>query len=322
VINNSGYIRESTRRRVEQAIEELEYVPNALASSLRFNKTNMIALVVTDITNPFWTTITRGVEDACSECGMNVILCNTDERPDKEENYINVLLQKQTDGFLLAPVGGRSDIVRKIQKRGVPIVVIDRQIPSAHVDVVRSDSEDGAYRLTRYLLELGHRRIAILSVSSHISTGRQRVDGYRRAFVEQGAAVDPALILHGEYKGQSGYQMTVDLMQHVRPLPTAIFAGNNFIAVGVLNALHDLGFRVPDDVSVVAFDDLPYATEPFVTVAAQSPYELGLTAANLLIDIIAKREPAGTRDIVLPVELITRRSCRALLPEPILPDDT
>jgi LacI family transcriptional regulator len=313
VVNNAGYISSETRTRVEQAIAELHYVPNSLSRSLRFKKTNTIAFIVSDITNPFWTTVTRGIEDASSEHGLNVILCNTDENPGKQDNYVNVLLQKQTDGFLLVPARENPGIVRKIQKQQVPLVVIDREVKDVEVDIVRSDDIGGAYEMTKYLIELGHRRIAMLSGSQLISTGRHRVSGYRRAMQDAGITVDNSLIYFGEFKQEWGYEIAMHLVNHVSPLPTALIGGNNFIALGVLRALHSLGVRVPDDISVTGFDDLPnyLPTEPWLTVAAQKPYELGLQAARLLIALISGTEPAGSRDIMLPVDLIIRQSCRA-----------
>ena len=172
VVNNSGYVSDETRERVEAAIAELQYVPNSLARSLRFKQTKTIALVLTDITNPFWTTVARGVEDVASQQGFNVILCNTDESETKQAEYLNVLLQKQVDGVLLVPARSSPEPVELIQKQGTAVVVLDRQVPSARVDVVRSDSETGSYRLVQLLLKLGHRRIAILSGPRDVSTAR------------------------------------------------------------------------------------------------------------------------------------------------------
>jgi LacI family transcriptional regulator len=149
VINNSDYVGQETRQRVEAAIADLGYVPNTLARSLRFKKTNTLALVLPDITNPFWTTVARGVEDAASDRGFNVILCNTDESEAEQTKYLTVLLQKQIDGVLLAPARSAAEPVELIQKQGVPVVVIDRRVPHSQVDLVRGDSERGAYRLTR-----------------------------------------------------------------------------------------------------------------------------------------------------------------------------
>jgi LacI family transcriptional regulator len=145
VINKSGYVSDETRQRVEQAIEELQYVPNTLAQSLRFDRTNIFALIVTDITNPFWTTLARGAEDAASEENLNLIVCNTDENPAKQSNYIELLLQRRIDGFLLAPAENTAESIAPLLKRQVPLVVLDRRIPGVQVDVVRGDSERGAY---------------------------------------------------------------------------------------------------------------------------------------------------------------------------------
>jgi LacI family transcriptional regulator len=314
VLNNTGYISEDTRARVEAAIRELHYIPNTLSRSLRFKKTNTIALFVSDITNPFWTTITRGVEDAGSEEGYSVILCNTDENQHKLESYVNLLLQRQADGFLIVPISSDPRVVQSIQKRDIPVVVLDRPLPDVEVDVVRSDSEGGAYELVKYLIGLGHRRIVMFSGPLEIATSSQRFAGYQRALVEHGMSPDPNLLMLGEFKQESGYRMAQHMLASVVPRPTAVFAGNNLIAVGILRALYEAGLRVPDDISVVTFDDLPLVPQPFLTLAAQAPYELGRRAAKLLIAQIMGREAPGNRQIVLPVELVVRQSCMRITP--------
>jgi LacI family transcriptional regulator len=312
VINNAGYVGEETRIRVEQAIAELQYIPNTLSQSLRFKKTNIIALIVSDITNPFWTTVTRGVEDATSEHGLSVILCNTDEKQDKLENYVNLLLQRQTDGFLLVPIDSDPGVIERIKSRDVPVVVLDRSMPNVEVDVVRSDSEGGSYELVNYLISQGHRRIAILSGPEAIATSRQRVIGYEHALQANGLPIDENLMPYGEFKQEAGYNMVRQVMQTAEP-PTAIYAGNNLIAVGVLKALHELGLRVPEDISVVTFDDLPFFVppHPFLTLAAQSPYELGRQAAQKLIARLTGKGSNHYQETVLPVEIIIRQSTRS-----------
>ena len=163
VLNRSGYISAETRARVEHAIAELGYVPNSLARSLRFKQTKTLALILTDITNPFFTTIARGVEDVASANGFNVIFCNTDESPVVEARQLNTLAQKQTDGVLLVPARSSAGPVEFLQRQDVPVVVLDRRVPGGGVDVVRGDSEQGACDLIRLLLSLGHRRIAVLA---------------------------------------------------------------------------------------------------------------------------------------------------------------
>ena len=313
VINNKGYVSEGTRQRVEEAIAELNYVPNALAQGLRFNRTNVIALVLSDVTNPFWTTVARGTEDAASEENYSVILCNTDEDIAKHDRYAQLLLRRQVDGILLVPVSNTADTIRFIQQQGVSLVILDRQMPGVSVDIVRADSEGGAYELTRYLTELGHRRIAILSGPEIVSTSTQRVAGYQRALHDTHLEVDPELISYGRFYQDSGYERTMSLLALSRP-PTAIFAGNNFIAIGVMKALYEAGLRIPEDMSVVGFDDLPpgLLVRPFLTVADQPAYEMGYRATKLLLERIASSDKPSYREIVLPTQLVIRQSCRAI----------
>jgi LacI family transcriptional regulator len=311
VINDSGYVSAETRARVEAAIQELGYVPNRVARSLRLKRTHTLAMLVTDITNPFWTTVVRGAEDAANEAGFTVILCNTDESASKQDAYLQVLLQRRVDGILFAPVQSEPDPVERVQKQNVPIVVLDRRVPGAEVDVVRGDSEGGAYRLVRYLLELGHRRIAALSGPKTVSTSVERVIGYRRALREAGLDADAEWVRYGQFTQRSGYEATTEALS-AHPRPTAIFATNNFIAVGALRALRAAGLRVPEDVSLVSFDDLASVVliDPFLTVADQPAYQMGQQAAELLIARLSDPAVDGVQEIVLPTRIIVRRSCR------------
>lgn len=306
VINNSGYISQETRERVELAIAELGYVPNALARSLRFKQTKTIALVLTDITNPFFTTVARGVEDTASEQGFSVMFCNTDESQDEEAEYLNVLVQKQVDGVLLVPAVSSSESVTFLRERGVPFVVLDRRIPEVPVDTVRCDSELGAYQLTQHLLDLGHRRIAVLSGPAAVTTAADRVKGYCGALEAAGGT---PLVVYGTFTQEGGYRMAQQVLS-AAPRPTALFAANNFIAIGALRALREAGLRVPEDVSVVAFDDLPAAIviNPFFTVASQPAYEMGQRATALLLDRLNGKETFQAQEIILPTQLIVRES--------------
>jgi LacI family transcriptional regulator len=313
VINDSGYVSERTRQRVEKAIAELNYVPNALSQGLRFNKTNVIALVLSDVTNPFWTTVARGTEDASNEENYSVILCNTDEDVAKQDKYVQLLLRRQVDGFLLVPVSDTVDPIHSIQQQGVPLVTLDRQLSGVSVDIVRADSQGGAYELTRYLAELGHRRIAILSGPETISTSVQRVAGYKRALKDAHLKVDSELISYGRFYQDSGYERTMKLLALARR-PTAVFAGNNFIAIGVMKALYESGLRIPEDMSVVGFDDLPTGLleRPFLTVAVQPAYQMGYQATKLLLERIANAGKLSYQEIVLPTQLVIRQSCRSI----------
>ena len=308
VINNSGYITDETRARVQKAIEKLGYVPNSLARSLRSRKTRMLALLLTDITNPFWTTVARGVEDAASDAGFSVILCNTDESETEQERYIRIILEKQVDGVLLVPVRNPADPVRAIKAQQVPVVVLDRRVPGdLETDVVRCDSEGGAYNLVNLLISMGHQRIAALVGPHDVSTAEDRVAGYRRALKD--ARLDWEQVLYGEYSLESGYQLACEsLRSAVRP--TAYFAGNNFLAIGALRALREAGVKVPEQAALVGFDDLPEALviDPFLTVIAQPAYDMGHKATELLLARLSGQTPETCQEIILPVKLIVRRS--------------
>ncbi len=306
VVNDSGPVSPALRSRVEQALAETGYVPNIVARNLRARRTDTIALLIPDMTNPFFTLLAQGVETAAREAGISLLLANSDEREDEERRLVPMLLQRQVDGLLIIPAGGCAEIARRCREQGVPLVVVDRRPEVSDVDVVRADSEAGALELGRLLLGLGHRRMAVLTGPSSVPTATDRVSGFGQAFDE--ADLPTPDVTYGAYTIDSGHEMALAVMRR-EPRPTAIFAANNFIAIGVLHALGELGLRVPQDVAVVGFDDLPQAmvTFPFLTVAAQPAVEMGRRAVALLIARLA--DPDGERqEIVLPTELVVRRS--------------
>lgn len=309
VVNNTGYISDKTRTRVNVAIQQLGYVPNTLARSLRSRQTNILALVLTDITNPFWTTVARGVEDAASDAGFNLILCNTDESGTEEDKYLRLLLEKHVDGMLYVPARGSVEPVHVIQKQNVPVVVLDRRLPSLVADVVRCDSEGGAYQLVQLLLSLGHRRISALSGPRGISTADDRVTGYLRAMHEAGISENNMHVLYDQYTVVGGYEMAKSILAQT-PHPSAIFAANNFIAIGAFKALQDVGLRIPEDIALVGFDDFPVMLmiDPFFTVAAQRPYEMGHKATELLLARLTHQAPDAYQEIILPVDILIRKS--------------
>jgi LacI family transcriptional regulator len=309
VINNSDYVSEATRARVEAAIDELKYVPNMLGPSLRFRQTMTLALVLTDITNPFWTTLARGAEDVAQANGYNTILCNTDESEAKQDQYLNMLLRRRIDGLMLVPAQSDPEPVKMIQKQNIPVVILDRQIPDLEVDIVRADSERGAYQLTEHLLSLGHRHIAMLSGPSTVSTANDRVSGYRRALISAGLPDEAAAVYWGAFTIDSGREMARKALS-TNSLITAFFASNNFIAIGAIQALRELGMSVPDDIALVTVDDIPpaFALEPFLTVANQPALEMGQRATQLLLDRVTGELDAECQHIVLPTQMIVRAS--------------
>ncbi len=309
VINNSGYASEDIRQRVLAAVKEMGYVPNRLAGSLRSKRSKVLALVMTDITNPFFTVAARGVEDVASRAGYTVIFCNTDEDKQKEQNYIQVLMQNQVDGVVLVPSGSDSESVETLQQNGVQVVVVDRHVSSQKVDQVRCDSLNGAYELTKLLISLGHTHIALLNGPQNVSTAADRFTGFNRALADAGLDTASQSVIFGAFTRASGAEMARQVLE-MTPRPSALFAGNNFIALGVLRALEDARLRVPEDMAVVTFDDLPESLviSPFLTVAAQPVYEMAARATELLIERLAATQVYDFQDIVFPTTLIVRKS--------------
>lgn len=316
VLNDAPNVTAATRERVNRAIVELGYVPNVVARSLRSRRTRSLALILPDITNPFWPTVARGVEDAAQQEGYSVLLCNSDENAVKQARYLEVVASQQVDGVIIAPCDSDASRLAILRDRRVATVVIDRRIDDWDVDTVRGDSVGGAHALVRHLIDLGHKRIAVLTGPAGASTSQDRVAGYETALTRASIALDPELIRYGEFRETSGRQMMEGLLQE-RPDVTAVFAANNAIALGAIEALGTHGLRVPQDMALVCFDDLSPASHlfPFLTVAEQPAYEMGLEAAHLLLSALQAGTPLAPRHVMLPSRLIVRFSCGSRLDE-------
>ncbi len=316
VINHADNVSPATRERVERAIEELGYVPSGVAQSLRSKRTRTLALVVPDVTNAFWTTVARGVEDAAQSQGYTVLLGNTDENLAKQLRYLDVVVGQRVDGVIIAPTDSRAENLTILQRRNIPTVVMDRYIEGWSVDTVRGDSISGARALVQHLIGLGHRRIAMISGPSDTSTAADRVIGYAIALNEANLFLDPSLIKYGEFRASSGERLTYEVLEE-EPRVTAIFAANNAIAMGVVDALARRGLHVPQDIALVCFDDLPNTSHffPFFTVAVQPAHEIGVNAAQLLLSRLEAEVALQPRQVVLPTRLIIRHSCGSKLQE-------
>lgn len=313
VINNSDYVKNETRKRVEAAIAELNYVPNLLGQSLRFKQSNTIGLLIPDIANPYWVTVIRGAERIASDNGYQVILCNSDGSEVKELAQLETLIKKQIDGFLIAPIRNLPGPIEFVQKQRIPIVVIGYPMPDIDVDVVRCDGEAAAYTIVKVLVELGHRRIAALTGPENIVTARERVAGYKHALAAAGIPIDEELIQYGHFHTRQGYEMA-QAMLRLDPRPTAVFTGNNLIAIGVTKALEAEGIRVPQDISIVTFDGPPpdLVVDPFFTMVSQPGYDLGTHATELLLQRFKNEADSPCQDVILPTQVIKYSSTAPL----------
>lgn len=308
VINNTRLVSPETRERVLEAMDALNYRPNALARSLRQGKTNTLGLVLPDSANPFFAEISRSIEDEAFKKGYSVFLCNTELDTQRELFYVDILSKKQVDGIIFVAAGDQADSLDFLVSLNMPIVMVDRNVPNVEVDTVLTDNQLGGYLATRHLMELGHQRIACISGPSSITPSAERMIGYRRAHEEAGLSYDENLILRGDYHAQSGMENTHSILK-MDPRPTAIFASNDLMALGALRAAAEAGCSVPDDLAVVGYDDLEiarFATPPLTTIA-QPKKEIGVQAIDLLVDRISRKGRSPSR-VVLPPELIVRRS--------------
>lgn len=309
VLNNHPYVKESTRRRVEKYLAETGYVPNYNASSLVRKTTRTIAVILPDITNNFFATMFHGIEKKANEHGFVVIFGNTNEDRAQEEEYIRMFVERRVDGILLDPVSITSDCLRPVLKNGIPLVLIDREIKGVGLSCVSSNNEEGAAQLVNHLIALGHRRIGLITASKGISVFKRRKKGYLAALAKAGLEVHEEYIKIGEKPTKEvGYVLAQALGKEGSP-PTALFATNNFLAIGATNGLRDLGFRVPEDIAIVCFDELDDGSvlNPFFTSMNQPAYEMGFRAMDLLLKQM-KKKSCEPRKIYLDSDLFIRHS--------------
>ncbi|WP_347907567.1 LacI family DNA-binding transcriptional regulator [Pseudomonas grandcourensis] len=311
VVNKTRPVSEEVRIKVEAAIQTLDYVPSAVARSLKAKTTATIGLLVPNSLNPYFAELARGIEDYCERNGYCVILCNSDDNPDKQRSYLRVLLEKRIDGLIVASAGGDSGLVQGLKGVRTPMVIVDRGLDGVDADLVRIDHEYGAYLATRHLLELGHRDIATISGPENTSVAQMRLAGYRRALKESGVEVSPGRMLESDFTSTGGYGAAAILLES-NP-PSAIFAANDMIGIGVLRAAAERNIRVPSELSVIGFDDIQMSryVYPSLTTVGQSILQLGEMAAEVLLRRIATPGLATDQRIVTP-SIVMRESTAPL----------
>ena len=312
VLNNGEGFSEETRLAVLTAIEALDYKPSRVARNLRVQRTQLLGLILSDIQNPFFTSVIQGVEEVAHQNGYSLILCNSDENPEREQMYLRIMHQENVAGMILATTvneGHEAEILCGT----IPTVAIDRTIDDLSLDTVVVDSVLGAQEAVSHLLRLGHERIGLINGLQHVNTAKERQEGYVRAHHAAAMQIDPDLIRYGNFKQDSGYTLSLELLS-MWNRPTALFVANNLMTLGALNAIHELQLRIPDDVAIVGFDDMPWSASlnPPLTAVAQPHYELGQSAAELLLKHLSGNVGDATK-ICLKPHLVVRRSCGAQL---------
>jgi LacI family transcriptional regulator len=310
VVNGTHFVSNSVRERVMRAIDELGYSPNALARSLRKGRTNTLGLVLPDSANPFFAEIGRSVELSAYSLGYNVILCNTHGDVEKERHYIQLLTEKQVDGVILDTAERHLEYLVAHVLQNLPLVMIDRDFRGNDFDIVLSDNVQGAKLATQHLVSSGHERIACITGPPDLLSSIDRLDGYRQ-ILEASTRVDDSLIKCGDFRPDSGRQAFFELMKLPCP-PTAVFACNDMMAIGALRAAAEMDMRVPEDISVVGFDDIELCryTTPTLTSVSQSKEQIGEIAVRRLLEIINGDAKLGQR-VLVTTQLIIRGSSNA-----------
>ncbi len=285
VLNGHATVNPVLAARVRDAARTLGYRPNAVARSLRRKVAAVWALVISDIQNPFFTSLVRGVEDVANAQGCSVVLCNSDEDLKKERRYMEVAVAERMSGVILSAASSTDSDIGVLRRASIPVVAIDRRILADNVDTVLVDNRAGAQMAVAELLGQGRTRIACITGPRRVSSAVERLEGYRNGLKSAGAALDDQLVQMADFKRKGGYQATVALMALDEP-PDAIFVANNLMTIGALEALWDMGIDSPATVAVLGFDDLPWAavTSGSVASVAQPTYELGRLAATMLVE--------------------------------------
>ena len=309
VINNTRPVNAETRKRVEEAIRATRYVPSAVARSLKHRTTRTIGVLVPTATNPYFAELARGIEDVCAAAGYSVILCNSDDDPRKQRDYLRVLMEKRVDGIIVSSAGPDTALVEALGESALPIVMVDRPTEGIQADQVQVDHEEGAYMATKHLLDLGHRRIACISGPSALSVTAERLAGFHRALREAGVPEATARIAEGDFTSPGGYRAARQLLTEGE-MPTAIFAGNDMIGFGVLRAAAERNINVPGELSVIGFDDIELSryVYPALTTVGQSIRELGDSAAALLLSRIGAPSRGAVEQRIVAPRIVLRES--------------
>lgn len=287
VLNGSGFVSEDVKQRVLHAIEKLNYQPNAIARSLKQDKTFTIGVVIPDISNPYFMKISKGIEDIVQQKGYNLIFCSSDENPKKEMKLLQLLFEQRVDAIVLATAGCNKEMIKKVNQAGVPIVLVDRtcDIGDEPLDAVIESNTQSTYELTSYLLKQGHRRIGLVNGLLHVSTGKERFEGYLRALDEYGMKLDDKYIFDGSFT-QEGGRKAADYFLNFSEKPTAILSFNNIMTFGVLIELTRRGISIPNDIVVASYGDIE-ATQllksPGIISLVHEPYEMGEKAGEILL---------------------------------------
>ncbi|GAB6137253.1 LacI family DNA-binding transcriptional regulator [Halanaerobaculum tunisiense] len=311
-LNDHPDVNEDTKKRILKVANEIGYQPNDIARGLVNQETKTIGLLIPDITNPFFPEVARGVEEAAIEAGYNVFLCNTNWNKEREKHYIDALLQKQIDGLIMVPSSEELDHLEKLLNSGVKTIFISSFIRHLDFTSVIVDNISGAQRAVEHLIERGHENIGFIGAEEDRFDNQERLKGYKKALRANNIEIEQKYIKdqEGSYKRKSGYYLMKELLD-LDLCPTAVFNYNDLLALGAIQAIREEGLSVPEDIAIIGFDDISFASLPEIqlTTVAQPKYNMGQIALENLVEQIKDKEEKNiSRRILLDPELIIRRT--------------
>ncbi len=309
VLTGSAKVNPAKQQQIEEVIQRLNYRPSHIARSLKTSITHSIGLLINDITNPFYGAVARGVEEEAARNGYSLILCNTNEDPERELEYLQVLQDKRVDGIILGPTGQNDDYICELAQH-MPLVQVDRHIDCSRLAAVLVDNNAGAYSAAQALIAKGHTCIAVVTWEKTIATMTQRLVAYERALTDSGIPLDESLIIRVPDIAIESTAQIVQAVLEKPTLPSAIFALNNQIGLGVLSAIQRTGLKIPDDIALIIFDDLPLfrLLKPSISAVSQPTFQIGQQAMRLLMKQMELPGYPLHEIVVLPTELIVRES--------------
>ncbi|MBL7061076.1 MAG: LacI family DNA-binding transcriptional regulator [Actinobacteria bacterium] len=307
-INNKPDINIETKKLVLKIAKELGYIRNGAAVALRTKKTGTLGVVIEDNRNPFYAEVLNGMEVAAREKNYHIILTNTQRDYKKEEEAINLLLNKRVDGLLIDPVQDRDDDIKKLIKANIPFVIVGRDFENIELDAVYNDEVKGGFLATEYLIKKGHKRIALIDGFLYKSPAKGRLEGYKKALKKYGISMDDALVSVGDIDVKDGYERTRQILEKDLDF-TAIFAYNDMMAFGAMQAIREKGLRIPEDIGLVGYDDIPFCSlmDPALTTIRLKKQELGIESVKLLLSRINDNREKPKK-IMLDVDIIVRKT--------------
>lgn len=318
VLNGKGKkyrIREETQQRVLQAARQYNYTPNKLARGLKLARTDTLGLIIPDISNPFFADIAQSIEKEARSKGYSLILCDSGEDHLIEKKLIDLLLSHKVDGIIIAPIGTEYNHIIKTYNSGLPLVVVDRCFPETGLPFIISNNYQGGIDAVNYLISMGHRKIACIQGIPNSGPSIERVRGYKDAFLNNGISVDNSLIVGNDYSTENGYRQ-MRILFSIEDPPTAVFALSNLIGLGVIKAANEMGLKIPDDISLISFDEQPYSAflgTPMTTID-QKKSEMGQLAVDVLLRYITNKEyRKKVVNMTLKTNLIIRDSVKKLI---------